>query len=150
VAPRGAVALKKLAAVLLAASMLSCSWTTWFVVMNSNGVPIRVTYAVQPLRTRPAITSNANVDKDLRAWRELDVSGARPDSDVLTIALGPDSSLLVAGLGTYTGSSTYPLSLFGVTSLRIITADGERSYSGGEVIKAFVERSRRLYVLEER
>jgi len=141
---------KILAAALLAASTLTCSWTTWFVVMNNSGEPIRVTYAARPLRTRPAITSNANVDKSLSAWHELDVSSVRPKGDVLTISLGPDSSLLVAGLGTYTGSSTYPSSLFEITSLRIITTDGERSYSGSEVLKAFVERSRRLYVLEER
>jgi hypothetical protein len=144
VAPRGAVALKKLAAVLLAASMLTCSWTTWFVVMNSSGESIRVTYTARPLETHPAVTANAKVEKSLTEWRELDVSGVRPDSDVLTIALGPDSAVLVAESrngGPGAGE---------ITSLKIITRGGERLYKGDAVPKAFVKRSRTLYVLEER
>lgn len=138
-----------LVAALLAASTLTCSWTTWFVVMNSSGESIRVTYAVKALQTHPAVTVNANVEKSLSAWRELDVSAVHTGGDVLTIALGPDSCLLVGQLGTYTGSSSYPTSLFEVTALKVITAGGERSYTGTEVIKAFTRRSRRVYVLEE-
>jgi len=62
---------KILAAALLAASRLTCSWTTRFVVMNSSGEPSRVTYSVKALQTHPAGTVNAHVEKGLSAWTEV-------------------------------------------------------------------------------
>lgn len=110
--------------------------------MNSSGEPIRVTFSARPLQIHPAVTAKANVDKSLAEWRELDISAVRPDADVLTIALGPDSVLLVAeSRNGQPGAGE-------IRSLRIITRGGERFYTGDEVSKAFVERSRLLSVIE--
>jgi len=134
--------MRSLAAVLVLPSLLSCSWTTDFVVVNSTKEAIRVTYAVRPLLTIPAVTASAALSKSATPWRELNVAAARPDSDLLTIALGPDSALLVAeSRNGRPGAGE-------ITSLKIITRGGQRSYTGDEVPKAFVERSRVLSVLE--
>jgi hypothetical protein len=134
--------IRNLAVVLVLPGILTCSWTTSFVVVNSTKDAVRVTYAARPLLTNPAVTASGALSKSDTPWRELNVSAARPDSDLLTIALGPDSALLVAeSRNGRPGAGE-------ITSLKIIMRGGERLYTGDEVSKAFVERSRMLYVLE--
>jgi len=90
------------------------------------------------------------LSEDPRVWKKLDVSAARADSALLTLTLGPDSSLVVAELGTYTGYRDDLADWFEIKMLRILSTLGERSYKGREVLRAFDRRSDRLYVVEFR
>jgi hypothetical protein len=118
--------------------------------MNSSTGPIRVSYLARPLRITPAVTANDHSSGGPDAWKELNVSAVRRDSAALTIALGPDSSLLLAQLGTYTGYHDELADWFEIKSLKILSTLGERSYGGREVLRAFDKRSDRLYVVEFR
>ena len=118
--------------------------------MNSGHEAIRVAYLARPLRTRPAVTATMNLSEGPKAWSELDVRAARADSAQLTLMLGPDSSLVVAQLGTYTGYEDVLADWFEIRTLTVASPLGERSYKGREVLRAFEKRSDRLYVVEFR
>ena len=135
---------------LLSLALATCSWTTNFVVINGLTESIRITYVAHPLRTPPMVAATKDLADSREDWNELNVSMVRRDSAVLTVPLGPDSALVLAEMGTYTGYRDDLGDWFEVKSLRILTTLGERSYRGREVLRAFARRSDRLYVLELR
>src|ERR1700752_880395 len=128
--------------------LTTCSWATYFAVINARAEPIRVSYLARPLRTPPMLAATNELAESRQTWKELNVSGAQKDSAALTVVLGPDSALLVAVQPNYLGPGDGLNDWFEIKSLRIQTQFGERSYKGAEVPHAFEKRSRSLYVLE--
>jgi hypothetical protein len=134
----------------LCLALTTCSWTTYFAVINGHSEPIRASYLARPLRTPPMMTVTKDLSEGRQAWQALNVSAARQDSAALTMVIGPDSALVLAELGTYTGHAEGVTDWFEIKNLKILTPVGERSYKDGEVLRAFERRSDRLYVLELR
>ena len=129
-------------------SLESCSWTTLFIITNTTVVPIRVAYLAQPLRTEPAVAPNATIESNARLWRPIQVPLAEGDSGVVEFVLGPDTAVLVAEIGTYTGYSDAVADWFTIKRLEVESPHGRRVVEGREVLGSFVERNKRLYVLE--
>jgi hypothetical protein len=128
-----------------------CGWTTTFAIVNLSVERIRITYTVRRLRITPAVKATRDLSHSDRPWTPLAVPPLRPDTvATLTFELGPDSAVRITTWGTYSGTGEGDNDWFEVTSLTIQAPRGERSYRAGEVLKAFVKRSRTMYAVDYR
>ena len=129
----------------------SCSFLTTFAVVNLSRDRIRVTYSLRRYSTSPAVKAFRDLSHDDRPWIELAVPPLGVDSaPTLTLEVGPDSALRVARGGSYLGYDPNNADWFEIEALAIRAADGERTYRGHELLKAFVKRGHGIWAIEYR
>src|SRR5258708_30785053 len=108
----------------LALLLATCSWSTSLAVLNRRTEPIRITYFAQPLRTPPMVAAIDHVAERRESWLKSDSSLVRSDSGTRTVRVGPDSLVVLAEMGTYTGYRDELADWFEIKRLEILTSSG--------------------------
>jgi hypothetical protein len=124
-----------------------CSFPTDYVIVNSSGAPVQVTYTIAPTNIDPLAATGVNIPAMLpvsqlsgnREWRKLSATEFVFDraTRIVTVSVPPNQGLLINRGGTY--QSTRPIvEKFIIEEIRIAGPKGEMILKGDAVRKAFV------------
>ena len=130
---------------ILALFYAGCSYSTDYVVVNSSGAPVRVTYTIAPTTIDPLVATGVvpsmlpTSELNGREWRKLSATEYVFDraNRTVTISLPPNQGLLITRGGDYNPNPPVA-EKFVIEEIRIAGANGEMILKGNAVSKAFV------------
>ena len=133
--------------ILLTASFSSgCSFSTDYVIVNSSGTPVQVTYTIAPTGIDPLAATGGGTPAMLptselngREWRKLSAAefGFDRANRIVTVSLPPNQGLLIARGGDYDPNPPVT-EKFIIEEIRIAGPNGQIILKGDAVRKAFV------------
>ena len=145
---------------ILLVSLMSaaCSYLTDFVVINSSGSPVEVSYKVkappsgpQKIQTIPAIQMASELSGNgKKQWHDLAADRYKIDqiSRTITVNLLPQEALFITTMHHYTGpDDSSDVSFFPIEEISIVGSEGNLTSSGKQLLNAFSKQSRVLYTL---
>jgi hypothetical protein len=131
--------------VILASFHSGCSYSTDYVIVNSSGAPVQVTYTIAPTTIDPLVATGVvpstlpTSELNGREWRKLSPTEFVFDraNRMVTVSLPPNQGLLIKRGGDYNPNP--PIAeKFVIEEIRIVGANGEMILKGSAVSKAFV------------
>lgn len=131
---------------LLACFSAGCSFSTDYVVVNSSGERLEVTYTIAPTSIDPLAATGVGIPAMLptselkgRKWRKLPATEFAFDRSnrTVTVSLPPNQGLLIARGGEWRPDSSAATN-FIIKEIHIAGPNGEVTLKGDEVQKAFV------------
>ena len=133
--------------IVLAASFLGgCSFSTDYVIVNSSGGPVQVTYTIAPTSIDPLAATGVGIPAMLptsqlngREWRKLSAAefGFDRANRTVTVSLPPNQGLLITRGGDYNPKPPVA-EKFMIEEIRIAGPNGEIILKDDAVKKAFV------------
>lgn len=139
----------------------ACSYLTDFVVINTSGSPVEVNYKFKApsggpktIETIPAIQSASQLNSNgKKQWQDLTADKYRIDqtSRTVTVKLLPQEALFITRMHHYIGpDDSSDVNFFPVEEISIAGSEGNLTFSGKQLLKAFSKQSRVLYTLAYR
>ena len=123
-----------------------CSYSTDYVIVNSSGAPVQVTYTIAPTTIDPLVATGVGIPAILpvselngRQWRKLSPTEFVFDrtTRTVTISLPPNQGLLITRGGDYNPNPPVA-EKFIIEEIHIVGANGEMVLKGAAVSKAFL------------
>jgi hypothetical protein len=133
--------------IVLTSSILGgCSFSTDYVIVNSSGGAVQVTYTIAPTSIDPLAATGVGIPAMLptselngREWRKLPAAEFAFDRSnrTVTVSLPPNQGLLITRGGDYNPNPPVA-EKFIIEEIRIAGPNGEIIFKGDAVRKAFV------------
>jgi hypothetical protein len=131
-----------------------CSFGTDYVIVNSSGAPLQVTYTIAPTSIDPLAAIGVNIPAMLpasqlsgrREWRKLSQTefGFDRTTRTVTVSLPPNQGLLITRGSEFNPNHRVP-ERFIILEIRIDAPSGEMVLKGDAVPKAFVVEPKPFY-----
>jgi hypothetical protein len=135
-----------LSIVMLTAFYGGCSYSTDYVIVNSSNARAQVTYTIAPTTIDPLVATGVDIPAMLpvsqlngREWRKLSATEFVFDrvNRTVTVSLPPNQGLLIKRGGNYNPNPPVA-EKFIIEEIRIAGSNGEITFKGDAVKKAFV------------
>ena len=139
--------------IVMASLIGGCSFSTDYVVVNSSGALVQVTYTIAPTTIAPLAATGVGIPAMLpeselsgREWRRLSEAEFRFDraNRTVTVLLPPNHGLLINRGGDYRPDLS-SAGKFIIQEIRITGSSGEIIWKGDAVRKAFAVQPKPFY-----